>query len=99
MSRPSLEERLAGLGINGLQPLGRGLEFSVFVGRPADGGGPVAVRVGERRFDSNANDPRVDTRALLRQEHRLTRLLSDHGLPYPSPSPSSSPRPRTSRTS
>ncbi|MGV9378836.1 phosphotransferase family protein [Nonomuraea sp. NPDC003707] len=85
MSRPSLDERLAALGINGLEPLGRGLEFSVFRGRPGDGGPPVAVRVGERRFDSNANDPRVDTRALLRQEYRLTRLLGDHGLPVPEP--------------
>jgi hypothetical protein len=84
-SSPGLDERLADLGITGLEPLGRGLEFSVFRGRPDGGGAPVAVRVGERRFDSNVNDPRVDTRALLRQEYRLTRLLSDHGLPVPEP--------------
>ncbi|MET7329714.1 hypothetical protein [Nonomuraea sp. NPDC005650] len=80
-----LDERLADLGITRLEPLGRGLEFSVFRAEPVGGGAPLAVRVGERRFDSNVNDPWVDTRALLSQEHRLTRWLSDHGLPVPEP--------------
>jgi hypothetical protein len=85
MDQSQLDGRLAGLGFRNPKLLGRGLEFTVFRAEPADGGGPVAIRVGERRFDSNVNDPRVDTGALLRQEYRLTRLLRDHGLPVADP--------------
>ncbi|GAB2926631.1 phosphotransferase family protein [Streptomyces heilongjiangensis] len=60
--------------------MGRGLEFSVH--RATDRAGrPVALRLAHRRFDSNANDPGVDTRALLRQEYAIARYLAAHGLP------------------
>ncbi|MFL5999712.1 MAG: phosphotransferase family protein, partial [Streptomyces sp.] len=44
-------------------------------------GQPVAVRLAHRRFDSNANDPHVDTRALLLQEYEIARHLAAHDLP------------------
>lgn len=81
------EERIAALdglagrwGLSSPEPVGRGLEFSVHRARDRDGR-PVALRVAHRRFDSNANDPEVDTRALLVQEHAVTRHLAAHGLP------------------
>ncbi|MGW1175045.1 phosphotransferase family protein [Kitasatospora sp. NPDC002543] len=82
-----MSERFAALdrladqwGLSGLELVGKGLEFTVFRARARDGG-PVAVRLAHRRFDSNANDPHVDTRALLVQEHALARHLARHGLP------------------
>ncbi|MGW7585126.1 phosphotransferase family protein [Kitasatospora sp. NPDC054768] len=67
-------------GLSGLELVGKGLEFTVFRAR-GRGGAPVAVRLAHRRFDSNANDPYVDTRALLVQEHAIARHLAEHGLP------------------
>lgn len=78
-----LAERLAERGFTDLRPLGRGLEFTVF--RARNGDGEVAIRIGEKRYDSNVNDPWVDTRALLVQEYRLTGLLHEHGLPVAVP--------------
>ncbi|MGW0811511.1 phosphotransferase enzyme family protein [Nonomuraea sp. NPDC002799] len=71
-------------GIGRLEFVGSGLEFAVYRGLDRDGR-PVALRVAHRRFDSNANDPGVDTRALLVQEHRITRHLSAHGFPVAEP--------------
>ncbi|WP_202235222.1 phosphotransferase family protein [Actinacidiphila reveromycinica] len=73
----SLAERW---GLSSLEPAGRGLEFSVYRAQGRDGQ-PVAVRLAHRRFDSNANDPQVDTRALLLQEYEIARHLAAHGLP------------------
>ncbi|QFY13521.1 phosphotransferase [Nonomuraea phyllanthi] len=78
-----LAELLAARGVTRLEPLGSGLEFSVFRGRM--GGAEVAVRVAGRRCDSNANDPLVDTRALLVQERRLARFVLARGLPAAAP--------------
>ncbi|MFJ7906047.1 phosphotransferase family protein [Kitasatospora sp. NPDC096204] len=82
-----MSERFAALdrlaeqwGLSGLELVGKGLEFTVFRARARDGA-PVAVRLAHRRFDSNANDPHVDTRALLVQEHAIARHLAEHGLP------------------
>ncbi|MFD3513065.1 phosphotransferase family protein [Streptomyces sp. NPDC058657] len=71
-------------GLSGLEPVGQGLEFSVYRAWGRDGL-PVAVRLAHRRFDSNANDPQVDTRALLLQEYEIARHLAAHGLPVPEP--------------
>ncbi|MFJ2770492.1 phosphotransferase [Streptomyces sp. NPDC087300] len=73
----SLAERW---GLSGLELVGKGLEFSVYRAQGRDGL-PVAVRLAHRRFDSNANDPHVDTRALLLQEYEIARHLAAHGLP------------------
>lgn len=67
-------------GLSGLELVGRGLEFSVYRAQRRDGE-PVAVRLARRRFDGNANDPDVDTRALLLQEYEIARHLAAHGLP------------------
>ncbi|MFF4383444.1 phosphotransferase family protein [Kitasatospora sp. NPDC001547] len=67
-------------GLSGLELVGKGLEFTVFRAQGRDGG-PVALRLAHRRFDSNANDPHVDTRALLVQEYAVARHLAEHGLP------------------
>lgn len=71
-------------GLRGLELIGRGLEFTVY--RGSDGSGrDVALRLAERRFDANANDPYVDTRALLVQEYEITRYLAARGFPVAEP--------------
>ncbi len=75
-----LDELAAQWGLSGLELVGQGLEFTVFRARGRDGG-PVAVRLAHRRLDSNANDPHLDTRDLLVQEHAIARHLAAHGLP------------------
>jgi hypothetical protein len=72
-------------GLRDLEPLAAGLEFSTFraVG---PGGDPVVVRVPlGGRYQSNANDPHVDTRALLVWEDRVTRYLAGNGIPVAGP--------------
>jgi hypothetical protein len=68
-----------------LVEVGRGLEFVVF--RALDpAGDPVALKVSAgARFGANANDPAVDTRALLQWEHDVTRHLSGLGFPVATP--------------
>ncbi|WP_283135521.1 phosphotransferase family protein [Rhizohabitans arisaemae] len=82
---PAILNDLAGRwGLSGLELIGRGLEFSAYRARRQDGE-PVVVRLAPRRYDSNANDPHVDTRALLAQEYELTRYLAAYGLPVAQP--------------
>jgi thiamine kinase-like enzyme len=45
----------------------------------------VAVKVPHARFSSDVNDPHVDRRILLRQEHDITKHLAVHGLPVARP--------------
>ncbi|MEU1671147.1 aminoglycoside phosphotransferase family protein [Streptomyces roseifaciens] len=70
--------------LDDLTPVGSGLEFSVYSARNKEGRA-VALRLAHRRFDSNANDPQVDTRALLVQEYEITRHLTAHGFPVAEP--------------
>ncbi|MEV7940789.1 phosphotransferase [Kitasatospora sp. NPDC088264] len=86
-----MSERFAALddlaerwGLSGLELVGQGLEFSVFRAQARDGQ-PVAVRLARQRFESNANDPHVDTRTLLRQEYAIAKHLAAHGLPVAQP--------------
>lgn len=63
---------------------GRGLDFTVL--RMVDAAGDwVAVKVPHARFSSDVNDPHVDRRILLRQEHEVTEHLAAHGLPVARP--------------
>ncbi|MGC0421819.1 phosphotransferase family protein [Embleya sp. AB8] len=71
-------------GLDQLTPVGSGLEFSVHRALDRDGR-QVALRLAHRRFDANANDPHVDTRALLSQEYTIGRHLAAHGLPVAEP--------------
>jgi len=70
--------------LDDLQPVGQGLEFTVFRAVTPDGR-PVALRLTGRRFSSNVNDPHVDARRLLIQEYRITRHLAAAGFPVAEP--------------
>ena len=72
-------------GWSDLVEAGRGLEFTVLrATTPA--GEPVALKTPTgARFQSNANDPYVDTRAQLAWEYAVTEHLSRHGLPVARP--------------
>ncbi|WP_394617063.1 phosphotransferase family protein [Lentzea sp. JNUCC 0626] len=68
-----------------LQLVGNGLEFVVFrATHPAEGDVVLRVPVGGR-FQSNANDPDVDTRRLLRWEHEVCGHLTGHGIAVAEP--------------
>lgn len=73
----SLAERW---GLADVELVGKGLEFSAYRARDRDGES-VVLRLAHRRFDSNANDPHVDTRSLLQQEYDIATHLAAHGLP------------------
>ena len=45
----------------------------------------MVLRLAPRPLDSNANDPRVDTRALLIREFEITRHFSGFGFPVAEP--------------
>lgn len=68
-----------------LHLVGNGLEFVVFrASHPVEGG--VVLRVpAQGRFQSNANDPHVDTRRLLRWEHEVAGHLAGHGIAVAAP--------------
>jgi aminoglycoside phosphotransferase (APT) family kinase protein len=69
-------------GLTDLTPVGGGLEFRVWRARHPEWG-DVVLRAARSRFESNDNDPLVDTGALLRREARLSTLLASAGLPVP----------------
>ncbi|HEY0641148.1 MAG TPA: aminoglycoside phosphotransferase family protein [Pseudonocardiaceae bacterium] len=72
-------------GLREIERVGSGLEFTVFRAlTPA--GDPVVLRTPNGdRYQSNANDPLVDTRALLTWEHRITGWLTERGVPVARP--------------
>jgi aminoglycoside phosphotransferase (APT) family kinase protein len=72
-------------GLTGLTPVGRGLEFTVHRATTGDGEAVVLRTPTGGRYAGNANDPTVDTRALLRWEYAATDHLSRHGLPVARP--------------
>jgi aminoglycoside phosphotransferase (APT) family kinase protein len=76
-----LQSAAAACGYTGLRPVGAGLEFSVYEAVAPDGSRVVLRTPAGERFQSNANDPAVDTRILLRWEHMVTRHVAGHGIP------------------
>ncbi|MEO6085964.1 MAG: aminoglycoside phosphotransferase family protein [Umezawaea sp.] len=73
------------LGFTDVRPLARGLEFAAYLATGSDGA-RVVLRVPLcGRFQSNANDPDVDTRALLRREELITHHAAAAGLPVAEP--------------
>ncbi|AVT38631.1 phosphotransferase family protein [Plantactinospora sp. BB1] len=80
-----IEEFAASGGYTDLRPLGQGLEFLAFGATAADGS-PVVLRTAVgARIQSNANDPYVDTRQLLRWEQSVTVHLTRLGFPVAAP--------------
>ncbi len=68
-----------------LHLVGNGLEFAVFrAEHPVEGAVVLRVPVGAR-FQSNANDPHVDTRTLLRWEYEITGYAAGRGIPVAAP--------------
>ncbi|QFZ19792.1 hypothetical protein EKG83_22265 [Saccharothrix syringae] len=85
MARGTTERVARERGLTGLRRIGSGLEFTVHQARTA-AGEPVVLRVSSGgRFQSNANDPLVDTRALLTWERQVTARLAAEGLPVAEP--------------
>ncbi|MBS1693728.1 MAG: aminoglycoside phosphotransferase family protein [Actinobacteria bacterium] len=76
-----LQEAAAARGYTGLRAVGSGLEFSVYEAR-TDADARVVLRTPSGdRFQSNANDPAVDTRALLQWEHAVTQHVAGYDIP------------------
>lgn len=72
-------------GLEQLAWVGGGLEFSVFRGIDEDGLSWALRTPTGNRFQANANDPHIDSRALLTWEYAVTRRLADAGLPVAVP--------------
>lgn len=73
-------------GYRDIQLVGEGLEFRVFKALTTVNGQKVVLRcpVGDR-FQSNANDRYVDTRALLQWEYTVASHAAAHGIPVARP--------------
>jgi aminoglycoside phosphotransferase (APT) family kinase protein len=78
----SLAKAVGVLGLTDAVPVGGGLEFRVWRARHPEWG-EVALRAPQHRFETNDNDPFVDTGALLRREALLYRHLGKTGFPVP----------------
>jgi len=72
-------------GLTDVTPAGAGLEFAVFRCRSPSGSGSLALRVPRYRTIANANDPHLDSRALLAQELAIYAHLSGSAVPVPTP--------------
>lgn len=70
------------LGVTGLRQIGQGMDARVYRADSAELG-PVAIRLPHGRFVTSGNEPRLDTRRQLRQDHDLSWYLCGHGLPVP----------------
>ncbi|GAA4425390.1 phosphotransferase family protein [Actinokineospora soli] len=68
-------------GYRDVHLIGEGLEFRAYAATAPDGARVVLRTPIGPRFQSNANDPHVDTRALLRWEYAVTRHVAAHGVP------------------
>lgn len=77
-----LRDEYGRLGITDLRHIGEGMDAKVYRAHSPELG-PVAIKVPHARWVSSGNEPRLDTRTLLRQELRLSRHLRAHDLPTP----------------
>jgi len=77
-----LNDEYGHLGITGLRPLGEGMDAKVYRAHSPELG-PVAIKMPHARWVSSGNEPRLDTRTLLRQEWQLSKHLRACGLPAP----------------
>jgi aminoglycoside phosphotransferase (APT) family kinase protein len=77
-----LRDKYRGLGVTGLRYLGEGMDAKVYHAYSPELG-LVAIKIPHARWVSSGNEPRLDTRMLLRQEWQLSGHLRGHGLPAP----------------
>ena len=78
---PGLRSVVSACGHTGLRLVGGGVEFVVSEAVAPDGDRVVLRVPAGERFQSNANDPSVDIRSLLRWEHAVTRHVAAFGIP------------------
>ena len=77
-----LRDEYGQLGITGLRPIGEGMDAKVYRAYSPQLG-PVAIKMPHARWVSSGNEPRLDTRTLLRQEQQLSVYLRACDLPTP----------------
>ncbi len=77
-----LRDEYSELGIRDLRHIGQGMDARVYYAYSPELG-PVAIKIPHARWVSSGNEPRLDSRMLLRQEWQLSRHLRAHGLPTP----------------
>jgi hypothetical protein len=79
-----LHDKYGQLRITGLRHIGAEMDATVYRADSPELG-PVAIKMPHARWVSSGNEPRLDTRTLLRQELQLSQYLQAHGLPVPDP--------------
>lgn len=77
-----LRDQFGQLGITGLREIGAGMDGTVYYAHSPELG-QVAIKTPHSRWMTSGNEPRLDTRTLLRQELQLSQHLRGHGLPVP----------------
>jgi aminoglycoside phosphotransferase (APT) family kinase protein len=78
----TLHQEYGELGITDFQYIGEGMDAKVYRAHSPELG-PVAIKMPHDRWISSGNEPRLDTRVILRKEFRLSRHLQAHGLQAP----------------
>lgn len=78
----TLHQEYRELGITDLRHIGEGMDAKVYRAHSPELG-PVAIKMPHNRWVSSGNEPRLDTRVILRKEFRLSRHLQAHGLQVP----------------
>ena len=69
-------------GVTQIEMAGAGLDFMVFRAQ-SKAFGLIAIRIPKARWITNVNDPRIDSRDLLRQEAALTSHMLTFGVAVP----------------
>ena len=78
----TLHDEYGGLGITDLRHIGEGMDAKVYRAHSPELG-PVAIKMPHDRWISSGNEPRLDTRVILRKEFQLSRHVRAHGLRTP----------------
>ena len=78
----TLHQEYGELGITNLRYIGEGMDAKVYRANSPELG-PVAIKMPHDRWVSSGNEPRLDTRVILRKELQLSRHLQAHGLRTP----------------
>jgi aminoglycoside phosphotransferase (APT) family kinase protein len=78
----TLHDEYGGLGITDLRHIGEGMDAKVYRAHSPELG-PVAIKMPHDRWISSGNEPRLDTRVILRKEFQLSRHTRAHGLRTP----------------